>query len=264
MARTANPKPKTATPTPSSNALVNIDAQLAAEATQLRNQVGASSSNRLKIEVRGAFSTPDGMDLGNEIQIVVLDIVSRNQYYTTPFNPDNPAAPDCYAMGRSIPDLVPEDDSPAKMHSDCATCALNQFNSGPSGRGKACQNRRQVAFLLVDPENPEAHNAPDAPIYLLDLSPSNLKSFDGAMKHATNMLGHSLKAIFTVTAENAGTYAKVYFGSPEPNPDYATHIQRRSECEEILFRRPDFARVAAAAATKPARGRAATPPARRR
>lgn len=248
----------------SSKALVNVDAQLAAEAAQFKNQLGASSSNRLKVEVRGSFSTPDGMDLGNEIQLIVLDFASRNQYYTVPFSADNPAAPECYAMGRSIPDLAPEDDSPTKIHSDCASCPMNAFGSAPTGRGKACQNRRQVAVLLVDPDNPDAHNAPDAPIYLLDLSPSNLKSFDGAMKHVTTMLGHPLKAIITATATNAGTYAVVTFGTPEPNPDYELHVSRRGECEEILFRRPDFARAAAAANSKPARGRAAPPAARGR
>lgn len=243
----------------SSKALVNIDAQLAAEAAQLRGQISASGSNRLKIEPRGSFSTPDGMDLGSEIQVVLLDFVSRNQYYTVAFDPNNPAAPDCYAMGRNIAEMSPEDDSPTKVNGDCATCPLNQFGSGTGGRGKACQNRRHLAVLLVDPDNPEAHNAPDAPIYLLDISPSNLKSFDGAVKHASTMLQHPLKAIFDVTAENAGTYAKVSFGIAGPNPDYEQHAARRAECEEILFRRPDFARAAAAAASKPARRAAPTP-----
>lgn len=250
MART---KPEAGT------SLVNIDAQLAAEAEALKQQISASSGNRLRIEARGAFATPDDIDLGDTIQFVVVDFASRNQYYTVTFDPNTPAAPDCYAMGRVLNEMVPEDDSPTKQHTDCATCPMNQFGSAANGRGKACSNRRLLAVLLIDPDNPDAHSAPDAPIYLLDLSPSNIKAFDQMAAYVQRSLGGPpIKAILTATARNKGTYAEVTFSLPEPNPDYAEHIKRRPECEDLLFRRPDFARAAAAAAqSKPARGRAA-------
>lgn len=234
-------KKKALSPATQSKSLANIDAELANEVANIKNTIGQPGGNRLKVEVKGSFTSPEGLDLGDELQVVVLDYTSRNNFYSTPWDPNNPAPPDCYAIGKVIADMAPEDDSPQKQNDDCRTCPLNAFGSGQGGSGKACQNRRLVAVLVVDPENPDAHNEPDAPIYMLDLSPSNNKSFDGAVSAVARALnGPPIKAILTVTAENAGTYAKVFWSAPVPNPDYATHAARRSECIDMLNRKPDF------------------------
>lgn len=236
--------------------MANIDAELNNEIANLKNQIGQASGNKIRVEASGDFVLPDGANLGSEIQIVVLDFVSRNNFYTVAYNPNSPAPPDCYAIGplasagdpNGIAGMAPESDSPNIQNSDCATCPLNAFGSGAGGRSKACQNRRLVAVLLVDPDNPEAHNAADATIYTLDLSPSNIKSFDGAISYATKSMGHYIKVILTVTAKNVGTYAAVSFVEPTPNPDYAIHAQRRAEVGDMLTRKPDFTQRAAAAA----------------
>lgn len=244
-----------------SKSLAAIDAEMAQDLANLKGTVGQSSGNRLSVEVKGSFTTPDGFDLGDEIQVVVLDYMSANKFYTVAYDPNNPAPPDCYAIGKVINDMAPESDSPQAQHTDCRTCPLNQFGSANNGKGKACQNRRLVAVLVVDPENPEAHNEPDAPIYTLDLSPSNNKSFDGAVNAVARALnGMPVKAILTVTAKNVGTYASVTWSDPVPNPDYALHYSRKDECIDMLTRKPDFA--AHAAKAPPARGRKAAPPAR--
>jgi hypothetical protein len=241
--------------------LATIDAEMAQGLIDLKGTIGQSAGNRLTVEVKGSFTTPDGLDLGSEIQVVVLDYFSANKFYTVAFDRDNPAPPDCYAMGRIINDLVPEADSPHVQNKDCRTCPMNAFGSAQNGKGKACQNRRLVAVLIVDPNNPDAHNEPDAPIYLLDLSPSNNKSFDGAVNAVARALnGLPVKAILTVSAENAGTYAIVRWSDPVPNPDYALHYSRKDECYDMLTRRPDFA---AHAAKAPVRGRKAAAPAAR-
>ena len=245
--------------------MANIDAQLNNEIANLKNQIGQASGNKIRVEANGDFVLPDGANLGPEIQVVVLDFVSRNNFYTVAYNPNSPAPPDCYAIGplasagdpNGIAGMAPENDSPAIQNPDCATCPLNQFGSGNGGRSKACQNRRLMAVLLVDPDNPEAHNAPDATIYTLDLSPSNIKSFDGAISYATKSMGHYIKVILTVTAKNVGTYAAVTFADPTPNDAYAIHAARRVECGDMLTRKPDFTQRAAAAA--PARRTTAAP-----
>lgn len=245
-----------------SKSLATIDAEMAADLAALKGTVGQSSGNKLSVEVKGSFTTPDGFDLGSEIQVVVLDYMSVNKFYTVAFDSNNPAPPECYAMGRIINDMAPENDSPHAQNADCRTCPLNQFGSASNGKGKACQNRRLVAVLVVDPENPEAHNEPDAPIYTLDLSPSNNKSFDGAVNAvARALIGMPVKALLTVVAENAGTYATVTWRDPVPNPDYALHYSRKGECIDMLTRRPDF--TAHAAKAPPARNtRKAAPAAR--
>lgn len=226
-----------------------IDDQLANEVALLTSQLGSPSGNKLKIAPTGMISTPDGLDLGTEIQVAVVDFINRNFFYSSAYNPKEITPPDCYAMGKDIATMKPEGDSPMLQNKDgCATCPMNAWSSG-QGNAKACQNRYWVAVLLIDPDNPEAHNDPSAPIYTLDLSPSNRKSFEGAVRNTTKLLGHWAKAIYTVSAENAGTYAKVSWLDPVSNPDYAMHVARRPEVEDMLTRRPDFS-AAAAASTK--------------
>lgn len=259
MARTAK-SAKSIVPKTTGTSLANIDAEMANDVVNLKNQISQPSGNKLKVEVAGSFTTPEGLDLGDQIQLVVVDFYNRNFFYSGPYNPNNIVPPDCYAMGKDRTTMAPESDAPDPQSEKCATCPLNAFGSGANGKSKACQNRYWLACLLVDENNPDAHNDPSAPIYILDLSPSNLKSFEGAVAAVARSLnGPPVKAILTATARNAGTYATVTFSDPMPNPDYAAHYGRRSETTDILTRRPDFAAAAAAAAAPPTRGRAAQP-----
>ena len=221
--------------------LATIDAELNTEVANLKNQIGAPSGNKIKIEATGDIVLPDGQSLGDEIKVAVVNFAARNLFYSQAYNPTNITPPDCYAMGSERHDfLQPEDDSPDKQSEKCSTCPLNAFGSGNGGTGKACQNRYYVAVVVIDPDDPDAAGELDAPIYMMDLSPSNLKSFEGAIRAATGALGHWAKAQYTVNAKNVGTYAKVTWLDPEPNPYYAAHYARRSEAEAMLFRKPDF------------------------
>lgn len=263
MARTAAPKAgKSLAKAAGNTSLALVDNELANEVANLKQQIGQSSSNKIKVTPQGQFLLPDGMDMGDEIQVVVIDFVTRHTFYSGPYNPNNLAPPDCYAIGKTIADLAPENDSPAIQSEKCATCPLNQFGSGANGTSKACKNARSLAVVLVDPENPGLAAEPDAPIYTLDLPPTAIKSFDGAVNHVARTLqGPPLKAVLTVTAKPVGTYALISFVDPVPNPDYAAHFARRGEVQDLLYRKPDFS---AYEAKKPvARNARTAAPARR-
>lgn len=258
MARTATKAAgKSIAKATSSQSLATLDNELANEVALLKQQVGQASSNRIKVEPSGAFTLPDGLDLGDEIQVVVVDFISKNTFYSGPYNPNNIQPPDCYAMGKVLADMAPENDSPAIQADKCSTCPLNQFGTGANGTSKACKNARELAVILIDPEDPGAAADPSAPLYTLSLPPSAIKSFDGAVNYvARTIQGPPLKAILTVTAKNVGTYALITFSDPVPNPDYAAHFARRAEAQPLLFRKPDFTPREANA---PARGRNAAP-----
>lgn len=239
--------------------IATIDQEMSAAAVAIAGQIGQASGNRIKLEPSGDFVLPEGINLGDEIQVIIVDFVSRNSFYSTVYNPQNPTPPDCYAVDRIIANMAPEADSPDPQNKDCASCPLNQFGSGANGKSKACKNERRLAVLVVDPDNPDAHNQPDAPIYELAVTPTSIGSFDTAVRTAVRLLdGFPVKAIFTVTGSPKGTYAVMSWRDPVPNPDYAAHWGRRGEVEGMLFRKPDFSQLAAAAA--PARRKA---PARR-
>lgn len=255
-----------ATATSRSKSIANLDQELANEVAALKNQIGQPSGNKITINASGTFTLPEGTDIGDEFQCVVIDFISRNQFYDMPYNRDVQTAPACYAIGRNITELAPEGDSPSPQADNCATCPLNQFGSGANGKSKACSNRRLLAVLVVDPDNPDNINDPAAPIYMLDLSPSNIRSFDGMVSYIARALNKPpVGAIVTVSGRNVGTYAAVTFSDPVPNPNYAEHFARRAECQDMLYRKPDFSALAAAAAQPRGNARRATKaaPARR-
>lgn len=241
----------------SSRALTTLDQELNQELANLRNQVGQSSGNKLTVKPSGAFELPDGTNLGDEIRVVVVDFATHHDFYEGMYNPQNPAPPICYARGKDLSQLAPEADSPDIQNDKCSTCPQNQFGSGQNGKSKACKNSRALAVLIVDDEG--SHNEPDAPMYLLKLPPTAIKSFDGMMNQVARTIGHPVKATVAITAENVGTYAQITFVDPEPNRDYAIHANRRGEAADMLYRKPDFAAFEArqTQAKPAARGRAA-------
>lgn len=220
--------------------LATIDQELNQEVAALKQQIGQPGGRAIKIKNTG-FVSPEGMDLGNEIQIVILDFLSKNLFYDRPYDPQNPSPPACFAQGRAIADMAPDGDSPAIQSDKCAVCPLNAFGSGNNGKSKACKNTRELAVLLIDPENPESIDDPSAPIYTLSVPPTGLRAFDGAVASiARSLAGPPIKAILTATVKDAGTYGLVSFVDPVPNPHYGQHFARRTEAAELLERKPDF------------------------
>lgn len=242
-----------------------IDEQLANEAALLKQQINVGGGSRLKFEVTGEILSPEGMSLGDSITVAVVDFRSRNFFYTSKYNPNNITPADCYAVGTIKAQMKPADDAPMPQSDNCVSCPLNAFGSSDTGAGKACQNRYWVAVMLVEEGNEDALNDPDTPVYIIDLSPSNNKSFEGAMAKVTQSMGHWARALYTVSSENVGTYAKVSWGLPTPNPAVAATLARRAEVADALERGPDYAAAAAKAAAAPKpRATARSAPARRR
>lgn len=238
--------------------LATIDSQLAAES--LKGQLMVGGSNRIKVLAKGAFEV-EGVE-HEELQLVVIDGAIRKQFFHDNFDKENITPPDCYAIGRPMSTggdtpntTVPEGDSPDIQSDKCATCPQNVF--GSKGRGKACQDRRWLVVQIVDDAG--SHLEPTAPLYLLDLSPTNIKAFDAQAAYIEKSIGAPLKAILTARATNNGTYALVSWHDPIPNPDYGIAFSRRAEAADILAKRPDFEAAAAKAAQAPASRRGAAP-----
>ena len=243
-------------------ALSALDAELANEVANLKQQIGMPGGKAIKINPTGSFTSPEGFDLGTEIQIVVLDFITAHRFYPGAYVEGNPEPPVCYALGRNIVDLKPEADSPQVQHTDCATCPLNVFGTGSNGKSKACKNTRELAVLLIDPNDSEALASPKSTIYTMSIAPNSLKFFDGFVSTVMRSLGPPIKAIVTVLGEPKGTYAATSFVDPVPNPYYAQHAARRVECQDLLFRKPDFAAYAARQSTRPVARRVAAKPVR--
>lgn len=92
---------------------------------------------------------------GNQACIIILDAIKENTFYEGKFDPDVPAAPICYAMGRGPDDadmaphesMMQDENYFVPQAESCQTCPMNEWGSADKGRGKACQNRRRLSLI---------------------------------------------------------------------------------------------------------------------
>lgn len=220
--------------------LAKLDAELAEKAKKLKEQLGGPDTKKITIDQQGNFIAPGGANLGNELNICVVDFCSKNTYYDRPFVPGNPAAPACIAIGREIADMYPEDDSPVKQNDTCKGCPQNEWGSSGTGNGKACKNTRELAITIVDDlEDEDA----EPELMLLSLSPTSIKGFDAAAMQAFRLYnGPPIKAVFTITTEQpaGANYYVIVWGQPEPNPYLTRVFPYMDQAEDLMSRLPDL------------------------
>lgn len=134
------------------NDLVNYEAQWAGQAQEVleheRPTGGAFFSTRAGQLMLGDEAMP-----GNQVACIVIDFLRMNTYYPEKWDADNPLPPVCYAIGRTEEEMAPHPTMQADLtwfkpqSMDCHSCRNNEWGSAEQGRGKACQNRRQLALI---------------------------------------------------------------------------------------------------------------------
>ena len=232
---------------------VNYEAQLAAEAADIAKRIAAPSGDRIKFKGNTALVTPDGME-GDTIEVVIVDFVSVNLYYDTAYDAGNPMSPACFAISTEPKLMAPSSNSPSKQADNCTVCPNNAF--GSAGKGKACKNTRLLAMIPTSAlDSPDA----EAPIWIMSIPPTSLKSFDSyvsslASKHKTVPIG----VVTQITLDRKMTYASPRFDVIRPlKPnEFGTFMQRRDEALTRLSAEPDTSNYTTG--SKPA-GRGAPP-----
>lgn len=218
--------------------LALVEQQLAQSAQNLRQSINQPTANRLTINENGDWVGTDGVVLGPEIDMVVIDFISANRYYVRPYNPKQPEPPVCFAFGRIIKEMAPDDTSPEKQNEDCASCQWNEFKTDSRGIGKACKNTREVAVITHDqwdlPPNEQK-------IMIYSVPPTAIKTFDGVVSYALNTFNMPpIKIIVRASAiKNANYVTASFTPTGEVNPQLEGHFQRIPECEEMLYHIPD-------------------------
>lgn len=89
---------------------------------------------------------------GNQMATIIIADTMENSYYDTPYNPDTPTAPKCFAFAKSEDDLEPseevdKDDYFERQHETCTGCPQNEWGSARTGKGKACSNVMRLAMI---------------------------------------------------------------------------------------------------------------------
>src|SRR6188768_2472611 len=111
----------------------------------------------------------------NEIECIIVASASENSYFKDRYDPDVKSNPTCYALGEGRnEDLIPYPDSAAVQNPYCFNsekdqCPMFAWGSDPNGgRGKACKERRRLAFIPADGS---------AEMVMLSIPPTSIKNW---------------------------------------------------------------------------------------
>lgn len=236
----------------SGGAVVDLRAQLAAQAAAMNERTAPATGNSIRTAGK-KFSFPDGRKDDGPVEMVVVDFVARNEFYESDFDKDNIVPPACFAIGNIPTKLVASDNSPQKQSDDCASCPMNAF--GSKGKGKACSNTRLLAVV-------EPGSDADSPMYLLKVSATALKSFDGFVQSTSRTFQvPPVGVVVTVGFDDNEDYPKLTFTDAKPNEDLEVHFARQAEARTLLEAEPDVSGYEAPKPKSAGKGRPA--PARR-
>lgn len=146
-------------------------ANLAKEASKGADSVGEGKFIRFS----GGRMTFDGADIpDNEIRCVIVGWCRNYTYYDPDvrFDPENPDTPICYAFGTEEDEMEPHPNSPEPQSDGCASCPLNEWESGV-GRAKACKNSVRLALIAED----ELEDIDSAEVVYASVPPTSMKNW---------------------------------------------------------------------------------------
>jgi hypothetical protein len=217
--------------------VIAIQESLKNMAASLAERIQPGGGNKIRLSKDKQFVLPDGTKTEGPLELVIVDFVATNSFYAGKFDANNPAPPNCFAVGTNIRAMVPVKESPEIQNDNCAECPMNAW--GSDGTGKACKNGRRLAVLPPDADA-------DTPLWLLDVSPTALKGFDGYVAGVVRTFGMPPIAVVTqVSMDDQAEYQRLVFSDPKPNENLAVAHARMDEARELLVALPDFSGLTA-------------------
>ena len=200
---------------------------------QAKTQEYAGSSLRVTQDKK--FVAADGTE-SDEVEVIVLDFVSANFYYDRPYNKDNPIPPACFAIHPIPAELAPSDKSPVKQCDTCSDCPQNEWDSSPTGSGKACKNQRHLAVIRPD----DLDKGEDG-IMLLNVAPTSIKGFDVMVNKLAKESVLPFMVTVNISTDPDTSYAKLVFEVTDTlnDQDMATAYSLRDAAMDKLMTEPD-------------------------
>lgn len=217
--------------------IVDIQAQLKAQAAAMAERTAPPGGNKIKITQDKHFMLPDGRKTPGPIVACVVDFNVVHNFYEGAFDPKNIQPPVCFAIGNNPKAMVPSPNSIQLQAKTCQECPMNQF--GSDGEGKACKNGRRLALLPANDAGDDVDAEHD--IWTLDVSPTALKGWDGYVQTlARTFQQPPVGFLTTIGFDPSVTYAKLVFGEPVPIQSLGEAFARQTEAQEILRAEPDL------------------------
>lgn len=255
------PKQSNTTVAPRRESLpANVQEMLNKQKQAVMDKIGKPSTTSIQIKQNKTFVLPSGEVTEGPIEVVILDFVSMNAFYEGSYDKDNITPPLCFAIGDEPDNLIPSANAQDVQATSCAACPMNKYETAAVGRGKACKNTRVLAVMPVDADV-------DSPIWLLKVSPTGLKSYDGyvrALAQRSDCV--PVQVVTKVGFDPSSDYPSLRF-APERFLDpeeLSSFMNRMEEAAELIRTEPSYEYEEAQKPKAPARKPAARKPAGRR
>lgn len=219
---------------------------LAQEEGERKLALGGTSTIKL---ARGKFQL-GGEDLGDQLDVVVVDFVRQKNYFDAPFDEDNPSSPACFALSATGFDMEPHDTAPDPQSETCEGCWANEFGSDSRGKGKACRDSYLMAVLHQDDLEVE-----DPVLAYLRVPPTSLANWDSYAEKRRKVLGLPAMAFVTsITFDDTVDYQKLLFEEAGRTPETDEIVDRlftqRELAHEVLMTPPDTSNYETPGSTK--------------
>jgi hypothetical protein len=238
-----------AKPATKSTALANVKSTLPAnfedrqadDVARFKSRLALSESNRIAVTQDKQFKVPNGDEQSEksaEVRGIIVDFATRKAFYEGAFDRENPAPPNCFAIGFTQHDnLIPEDASPDKQSEACKGCSQNAFVQLANGKWqpKACKDSYRLA--LVSPDG-----SGDTKLMTLDISATAVRAFDKYVRALANMGKAPYQVITRFSFDPAQDYPSVRFEADEDVPKNAIGMimELMDEASQVVALHPNL------------------------
>lgn len=206
----------------------NWKEQMREDAAEESERTPTGSGNKITLRKNGQFNF-QGADLGDSIDVIIVDHVALKTWYDTEYDEDNPGPPACFALKPSAKNIAPHPDSPIIQAEACADCWANEWSSGRR-RGKACSDKNRCALLHVQDL--------DGDLAMLEVPVTSGAAFNQYVKGLTEAADLPSYAVITrLTMDEHADYQKLIFEMIEELPEkmLAAPMTKRKQAREMLM-----------------------------
>lgn len=193
------------------DALTKYDERFAKMAKESRAAVSNVGSGGNFISLKGGNMSYQGAAIPeNKLRVVVIDHIAVNEDYEGDFNPDEFAAPDCFAMGRKFGSgelimpkaMAPNPEDVEEPFADqCDGCPQNQWGSASKGKGKACKETSRLALITES----DLGNVADAEVAYLKVPVTSRAVWAGFVRKLDDVYGRTPLGFITEIVETRVT-----------------------------------------------------------
>ena len=201
--------------------------QAAAETVQ-------SSSLSIKAGVLMYRSMPVA---GNKLDVVVLGAVREHQYFPERYDPNNIQPPLCWAIGMEEGTMGPDAQLVTEAQSDnCADCKMFEWGSDPNGgRGKACKEKRRLAFISATALQDDILGAEIATLTIPVMSVANWSGYVNKIAAALGRPAWAVVTTISVVPDPKSQFKVKFDYVLSVNEDYLNDLHKKvTEAEPVL------------------------------